>query len=75
LGRPLLDKTGMLGTVDFILEWMPERRESAQPATDDVSSGPNFQEAMREQLGLKLESEKGPLDVIVVDHVEDPSGN
>ena len=38
-------------------------------------SGPTFLEALKEQLGLKLESQTGPVDVIVVDHVEQPSEN
>lgn len=78
LGRSMFDKTGISGTVDFVLEWTPERRNSPQPGADsqpDLLSGPTFQEALREQLGLKLESEKGPLDIIVVDHVEHPSEN
>ena len=78
MGRPMFDKTGISGTVDCVLEWMPERRGPPQPGADsqpDLPSGPTFQEALREQLGLKLESEKGPLDVIVIDHVEHPSEN
>ena len=80
LGRPLMDKTGITGTVDFVLEWMPERRISAQPGAGATSqaelpSGPSFQEALKEQLGIKLEAEKSPLDVLVIDHVEHPSEN
>jgi uncharacterized protein (TIGR03435 family) len=74
----MFDKTGITGTVDFVLEWTPERRSSPQPSATsqpDVPSGPTFQQALREQLGLKLESEKGPLEIIVVDHVEHPSEN
>ena len=78
LGRSMFDKTGIRGTVDFVLEWTPESRNIPRPGTEsqpDLRSGPTFQEALREQLGLKLESEKGPLDILVVDHVEHPSEN
>lgn len=78
LDRPVLDRTGLAGTFDFILEWTPERREAASPGVDsqpDLPSGPTFQQALREQLGLKLESQKGPIDIIVIDHVEHPSEN
>ena len=78
LGRAMFDKTGINDTVDFVLEWAPERRNSPQPGAaspPDAPSGPTFQQALREQLGLKLESEKGPLEIIVVDHVEHPAEN
>jgi uncharacterized protein (TIGR03435 family) len=80
LGRPLVDKTGITGTVDFVLEWAPERRISARPGAGansqpDLPTGPSFQEALKEQLGVKLESEKAPVDVLVIDHVERPSEN
>lgn len=80
LGRPFVDKTGITGTVDFVLEWAPDRHISAQPGAgaslqSDLPSGPSFQEALKEQLGIKLESEKAPMDVLVIDHVEHPSEN
>jgi uncharacterized protein (TIGR03435 family) len=46
---------------------------SANAETDD--SGPTLMEALKDQLGLKLESTKGPVDVLVIDHVEEPSEN
>jgi len=69
LGRPIVDKTGLTGHYDFTLEWTPE---GAAP-TDQ--SGPDIFTAIQEQLGLKLESTKGPVDVIVIDHIEKPSEN
>jgi len=77
LGRPMVDQTGLSGRFDFTLEWTPERRVQA-PSGADVdpdSSGPSFEEALREQLGIKLQSQKGSVSVLVVDHVERPSAN
>jgi uncharacterized protein (TIGR03435 family) len=77
LGRPMLDQTGLSGTFDFILEWTRQPLGPSPPGAvlPPDPSGPTFEEALREQLGLKLESQKGPVDVIVVDHVEHPSDN
>jgi bla regulator protein blaR1 len=72
-GRPLVDKTGLNGTVDFTMEWLPESSPGATPPAD--AEGPTFLEAMQEQLGLKLEPMKVEMDVLVVDHVEEPSEN
>jgi uncharacterized protein (TIGR03435 family) len=71
LERPVIDRTGLNGSFDFALEWAPESR--AEPEPD--SSGPTFLEALKDQLGIKLESQKGPAEVIIFDHVEHPSDN
>jgi uncharacterized protein (TIGR03435 family) len=78
LGRPMVDKTGLTGTFDFTLEWAREQRQLATPGAtppppDD--SGPSFQEALRDQLGIKLQSDKATMNVYVLDHVEHPSEN
>ncbi len=67
LPRPVVDKTGLQGGFDFSFEWVPEG------ATD--VPGPNFAEALRDQLGLKLVTEKGAVELVVIDHLEQPSGN
>jgi len=74
LGRPVIDQTGLTENVDFSLEWSPE---SPNPQTVEAEPlpGPTFKEAVSEQLGLKLVSQTGPADFLVVDHVERPSGN
>lgn len=77
LERPVVDRTGLSGRFDFSIEWAPEPVGPSAPnadATADVR-GPGFLEALREQLGLKLESTKAPLRAIVIDHVERPSEN
>jgi uncharacterized protein (TIGR03435 family) len=65
-GRIVLDRTGLQGWFRVDLEWSPD-----QTATDK----PSLFTAVQEQLGLKLESTKGPVDVLVIDHVERPSEN
>lgn len=64
--RPVLDKTGLQGNYDFIMEFTPQFNGPLPPGetfTPDPS-GPTFQEALKEQLGLKLESQKGSTEVL-----------
>jgi uncharacterized protein (TIGR03435 family) len=65
LGRPVVDKTGLDGVFDFNLDWSPEG--SQEKAADAL---PSIFIALQEQLGLKLDAQKGPVEVLVVDHVE-----
>ena len=78
--RPVLDKTGLPGVYDFTLEWMPDAPPPSSPdAANGVTlpgvPGASLFTALQEQLGLKLEPGKSPIEVIVIDHVERPSGN
>lgn len=73
LGRPLLDQTRLTGNFDFTLEWTPNIPASPDFIPDQ--SGPTYIEALKEQLGLKLESSRGPVQVPVIDHVERPDEN
>jgi uncharacterized protein (TIGR03435 family) len=77
LDRPIVDETGLTGRFDFTLEFEPEAALTAAPTADPApeAQGPTFLEALREQLGLKLESTKAPLPFLVIDHVERPTGN
>jgi uncharacterized protein (TIGR03435 family) len=71
LKRPVKDETGLKGDFAFKLEWTLGLGESdAGP-----SSRPSLFTAVQEQLGLKLESAKGPVEVVVIDRVEMPSEN
>ena len=71
LRRPVMDETGLNGDFAFTLEWTLGLGESdAGP-----SSQPSLFTAVQEQLGLKLESAKGPVEVMVIDHAETPSDN
>jgi uncharacterized protein (TIGR03435 family) len=67
------DNTGVKGEFDFNLEWTPE--ETALSSISGLDVGADLFSALQEQLGLKLESRKGSVEVIVVDHVERPTAN
>ncbi|HWE51355.1 MAG TPA: TIGR03435 family protein [Bryobacteraceae bacterium] len=70
LGRPVLDHTGLTGKYDINLRWTPDDGEQK---TDP--SRPSLFTAVQEQLGLKLESQKGPVEILIVDRAERPSEN
>lgn len=67
LGRPVLDKTALTGEWDFTLNFMPN------PPPD--SNVPDVFTALQEQLGLRLESQKAPVEHLIIDHAEKPSPN
>jgi uncharacterized protein (TIGR03435 family) len=72
LNRTVVDNTGLAGTFDLHLKWAIEAPTSpADSGTTDVGpQTPSIFTALQEQLGLKLESTKGPIEVLIVDHVE-----
>jgi uncharacterized protein (TIGR03435 family) len=76
-GRDVVDKSGIAGRYDLKLHWTPDDR--ATPAANDPASSPDSSPtlftALEEQLGLKLEPGKGPVRVLVIDHIELPSEN
>jgi uncharacterized protein (TIGR03435 family) len=67
LDRIVLDKTGLSDRYDFTLDWAPDQ------APD--TSAPSLVTALREQLGLRVESQKSPVDVLVIDRIDKPSEN
>jgi len=84
----VVDKTGLAGKYDFTLSFMPDnftmngqmmRGPSGGPSPDGAQSqepvGPSIFSAVQEQLGLKLVAEKQAVDVVVIDHIEQPSAN
>jgi uncharacterized protein (TIGR03435 family) len=76
--RTVIDKTGHADKFSAKLEWTPEERapRPEDASTEDADTvGPSLFTAIQEQLGLKLESAKGPVDVLVIDRVEKASGN
>lgn len=72
-GRPVVDKTGLGKNYDFTLTFAPERPPEA--AQENLQNLPSLFEALKEQLGLRLDPEKGPVEYYVVDRVERPSDN
>ena len=73
--RPVIDKTGLTGYYDFTLAFLPElppgfNKENLPPAMLDL---PSLFDALRQQLGLKLEAQKGPVDYYVIELVEKPT--
>lgn len=78
VGRVVVDKTGIEGRFDLVLKWTPADREDAgfnAGGANPQDSGPSIFTALQEQLGLKLEAQKGPVEVLVIDHIEMPSEN
>jgi uncharacterized protein (TIGR03435 family) len=80
-GHLVNDRTGIAGKYDLTLDWAP--RVDARPPGPSSDGGPGVREpegpslfnAVEDQLGLKLVPEKGPVEVIVIDHIERPSAN
>jgi uncharacterized protein (TIGR03435 family) len=90
LGRPVSDGTGLTGAYDFTLTWTPDESEqgrlqspfatlppeiAAQLSRNRDPNGPSLFTAIREQLGLRLEPQKEPVQVMVIDHAEQPLPN
>ena len=71
MGRAVIDKTVFAGTFDVHLEWT---RDAVTSAEADIS-GMSIITALQEQLGLQLKADRGPVEVLVIDHVEKPSAN
>ena len=71
LRRVVVNQTGLTGDYDFSLQWKPDRPLDRR----DAESGPPIFDALQEQLGLKLEPKTGPVDTLVIDHMEKPSEN
>lgn len=86
LRQVVINKTGLTGKYDFTLQWTPEEGQGSllprgpNPGGNDgapppESNGPSLFTAIQEQLGLKLESQKAPMDILLIEHVEKPSEN
>ncbi len=82
LDRPVVDQTRLPGKFDFTLKWTPDETQFGgqipgppAPAADAADAPPNLFDAIQQQLGLKFEPTKTPVDVLVIDKVEKPSEN
>ncbi len=72
VGRVVVDKTGLTGGYDFELQFTPELSAPKPPDGAPTDSGPSLFTAIRDQLGLKLESAKEPIDFFTIEHAERP---
>jgi uncharacterized protein (TIGR03435 family) len=81
LDRPVVDQTGLAGRFDFTLNWTPDETQfgglgvKVPPPADSATAPPGLFTAIQEQLGLKLDATKAPVEVFVIDRVEKPSEN
>jgi uncharacterized protein (TIGR03435 family) len=81
LDRPVVDQTKLDGRWDFLLKWTPDESQfggmgiKVPPPSDAADAPPPLFTAIQEQIGLKLDAEKTQVDVLVLDHVEQPSAN
>jgi uncharacterized protein (TIGR03435 family) len=77
LRRPVINETGLAGQFDYDIIFSPEGLGGALvgPPPASVSDAPSLETALRDDLGLRLESRRGPVDVLVVDRIERPTEN
>ena len=85
LGRPVIDKTELTGEYDFDIKFTPEPGQGAflpggpppgpEAAPPGDATGPSIFTALQEQLGLRLDSQKAPVETIVIEHVDKPTEN
>jgi uncharacterized protein (TIGR03435 family) len=78
LHMTVVDRTGLTGSYDFSLQWTPDNLPPPPPGAEASApdpGGPSIFTAVQEQLGLKLDSTRGPVKTLVIDHIERPSEN
>lgn len=80
LDRPVIDQTGLTARYDFVLTWTPDETQFGGlgvkvPAPSDTATAPDLFTAIQQQAGLKFESSKAPVDVMVIDKIERPTEN
>jgi len=77
LGRPVLDRTGLQGSFDYKLDWSPDdlQLQSQEAPAQFDGNAPSLGTALQQQMGLKLVQQRGPVDLIAVEHAEKPSAN
>jgi uncharacterized protein (TIGR03435 family) len=73
LNRMVLDRTGLKGSFDIELKWRPENLRSATAA--QASDLPSIFAALQEQLGLRLDSQRGPVEFLYVDKIDRPTSD
>jgi uncharacterized protein (TIGR03435 family) len=72
----MIDQTGLQGNVDYSMEWRQVQANAGFGAKfEPDDSAQTFEEALKDQLGIKMVSRKGPVELFFVDHIEHPSPN
>jgi uncharacterized protein (TIGR03435 family) len=77
-GRIVLDRTGLAGNWDIDLTWTPDQLPQRPPGAPELpvnADGPSLFTAVQEQLGLKLDSQRGPVEMLVIERAEKPVEN
>jgi len=72
-GRPVIDRTGLMGTFDVEMEYVSEGAPVTAPTTKEPLTGLTLREALKEYLGLELRSERGPIEYLVIDSIARPT--
>ena len=76
IDRPLVDQTGLNGSVDYTLEWKQVAANMGFGENSEADdSAPSFEEALRQQLGIKMVSQQSSAEFFIIDHIEQPSPN
>lgn len=73
VNRDVIDRTGLSGTYDFVLRWTPENFQNPAGNAGPSRDGTLIFTAVQEQLGLKLEPQRGPVEFLIIDKVERPT--
>ena len=75
IDRHIRNRTGLAGTFDLVVEWSRSSDAVQTPSNEPDDAPPPFIDALQRQLGLKLTSTRGPVDLLVIDHIERPTEN
>ena len=75
IGRPIIDKTNLSGAFDFTIKFARLPESTSPPTNTSIEVGPDIFTALREQLGLRLNAGRGPVEVLVIDSVQKPRPN
>lgn len=73
VNRDVIDRTGLSGTYDFVLRWTPENFQNPAGNAGPSRDGTLIFTALQEQLGLRLEAQRGPVEFLIIDRVERPT--
>jgi hypothetical protein len=73
VNQPVIDRTGLTGRYDFVLRWTPDNFQNATGKSGPSTDGTPIVTALREQLGLKLEPQRAPVEFLIIDRIERPS--